>query len=65
MNVAELIAELEQQNPEAPVLDDNNEEAYNVDTDVGGEYSGLPEIETGYVVISFGDPLAPPKGDPK
>ena len=58
MNVADLIAELEKHNPEAPVLDENYEEAYNVNAEIGGDIWGLAEREGGYVIIGFGDPLA-------
>ena len=62
MKVSELIAELKGQNPDAPVLDENYDEAYNLNFEQGGDkLSALAETETGYVIICFGDPLAPPK----
>ena len=61
MNVGELIAELEEHNPEAPVLDEYYDEAYIINTEPGGDtLSGLVENKTGYVIIQFGDPLTPP-----
>ena len=64
MKVSELIAELKEQNPDAPVLDEDYTEAYNLNFEKGGDrFSGLPEIDTGYVIICFDDPLAPPEED--